>query len=162
MKLILSLIFFLSSATQASAAVCSPCTKVVGSVIDLGRGIGVRDDVVGLFFGALLALIFIWLVKVFDKNNWNFAFRNIVLLLIPIAMVYFLFDGKMMYISTKILFFKMDTFLFSTIVGAFLFYYSPLAKAGISVRAAISTAIIFILVSVFFSFFPPSGWPVLI
>ena len=104
MKIILFLISFLLIPTKSFAnPACAVCTVAIGASLSIARKIGVSDSIIGLWAGALLTLLGYWTILFFDKKNWNFKFRNALLIL------YFLY---------------IDPILFSTFVGSLTFVYS--------------------------------------
>ncbi|MFI3241116.1 MAG: hypothetical protein R3Y43_00950 [Alphaproteobacteria bacterium] len=106
--------FFISSAYASPA--CPVCTIAIGASLEIARHLGVDDGVVGVWAGALLALIGYWTIIWFDKKNWNFKFRNTTLITLSVAMIGFMYISEMTY-NPSILGF-IDPFLLSSIMGA--------------------------------------------
>ena len=122
---LLSLCAFLLIAGKAMAnPACAVCTIAVGASLEVARRLGVDDSVVGVWAGAFFVLLGFWTIKYFEKKNWNFKWRNPLLLLICFSMVGFLYLGELSYHSEVIGIFYLDPFLFSTIVGALIFIWS--------------------------------------
>ncbi len=122
---ILSLFLAMLVAGKALAnPACAVCTIAVGASLEIARRLGVDDSVVGVWTGAFFLLLGFWTVKYFEKKNWNFAWRNPILLLLCFSMVGFLYMGKLTYHSEVIGIFYLDPFLFSAIVGAVLLVLS--------------------------------------
>ncbi len=111
----------LPCAAMANPA-CPVCTIAVGVGLDVARRIGVPDSVVGLWAGALLALVGYWTIKFFDRRNWHFRGRNTIILALSIAMIGFAYLGAAVYNPVSICgAFVMDPLLFGTLIGAALF-----------------------------------------
>ena len=63
MTLFLSLALLLAFSTKALAnPACAVCTVAVGASLEIARHYGVDDAVVGVWAGALLALLGYWLI----------------------------------------------------------------------------------------------------
>ena len=125
MTLFLSLfvLFALTSSAYANPA-CAVCTVAVGATLEFARYMGVDDSVVGVWAGAMLALMGYWLILWFDKKRWDFPGRNLILMVSSVAMIGFMYVSKMVYSAEVILIFYIDPFLFSTILGAIVFIYA--------------------------------------
>lgn len=121
--LILSVLFLLSKPTLALAnPACAVCAIAIGASLEIARYFGVSDDVVGLWSGALMALIGYFTILWFDKKNWKFKGRDTITMLLSLAMIGFMYIGEIQY-SPKILGF-LDPFLFSSIIGFITFVVS--------------------------------------
>ena len=101
---------------------CAVCTVAVGASLEVARRYGVDDAVVGVWAGAMLALLGYWLILWFDKKDWNFACRNLLLMIVSVASIGFMYI-EMPYTAKVIGIFYMDPLLFSTILGALTFIY---------------------------------------
>ncbi len=124
MTIILSLlltVFFVSKAAANPA--CAVCTVAVGASLELARHYGVDDTVVGVWAGGLLALLGYWLILWFDKKNWNFWGRDVLLMALSVGSIGFMYIKDISYMPRPILCFYMDPLLFSTILGAVTFIY---------------------------------------
>ena len=83
MTVLLSLgILLLWSGKALANPACAVCTVAVGASLEVARRYGVDDSVVGVWAGALLALLGYWLILWFEKKNWNFIGRNLLLMVI--------------------------------------------------------------------------------
>lgn len=129
--LILFLLFAVAAPVRAFAnPACAVCTVAVGATLGIARRFGVEDTVIGVWFGALLMLVYYWLEIWFDKKRWNFPLRNPFLLALTFSMIiplYYDIAGSQMFVyaPVRILWiFYMDPFLFSTLAGAFILTYS--------------------------------------
>lgn len=104
---------------------CAVCTVAIGASLEIARSLGVPDAIVGLWAGALLSLLGYWTILFFDKKNWHFIGRDILLMLLSVGMIGFVYINEVTY-TPKIIWsiFYIDEILFSTIFGAFLFIYT--------------------------------------
>ena len=115
----MSCLFLVIAATEALAnPACAVCTIAVGASLEIARRLGVDDSVVGVWTGAFFVLMGFWTIKYFEKKNWNFKWRNPILLIICFAMIGFLYFGELNYHSEVIGILYIDPFLFSAMVGA--------------------------------------------
>ena len=119
--LFLSLFYIVPSYANPA---CAVCTVGVAVGLEVARNLGVDDGVIGVWAGALLALIGYWTILWFDKKNWNFKFRNFVLITLSISMIAGVYIKDLTYTPKPILFFYIDPFLFCTILGALVLIYS--------------------------------------
>ncbi|MDD2840561.1 MAG: hypothetical protein PHY80_05625 [Rickettsiales bacterium] len=118
-----SLFFLLAKQSLALAnPACAVCAIAIGASLELARYFGVSDNVVGLWSGALMALIGYFTILWFDKKNWQFKGRDTIAMLLSLSMIGFMYIGEIQY-SPKILGF-LDPFLFSSIVGFIIFITS--------------------------------------
>ena len=125
MILLLSLFFVVVLTTEVLAnPACAVCTVAVGASLEVARRLGVDDCVVGVWAGAFLTLLGFWLLKWFEKKNINFWGRDFISVWGSVAMIGTMYISHMPYAPKPILFFYIDPFLFSTIVGALGFIWS--------------------------------------
>ncbi len=126
MKIILFLISFLLIPTKSFAnPACAVCTVAIGASLSIARKIGVSDSIIGLWAGALLTLLGYWTILFFDKKNWNFKFRNALLMILSISMIFTIYINEVKYTPKLILhFLYLDPILFSTFIGSLTFVYS--------------------------------------
>ena len=103
---------------------CAVCTVGVVVGLEVARKLGVDDGVIGIWAGALLALIGYWTILWFDKKGWNFKFRNSILMLSSLALLGGVYIKDLVYTPKPILIFYIDPFLFCGIVGALILIYS--------------------------------------
>ena len=82
--------FLLTTKVWANPA-CAVCTVAVGASLEVARRYGVDDAVVGVWAGAMLALLGYWLILWFEKKNWNFAGRNLLLMTLSVASIGFMY-----------------------------------------------------------------------
>ena len=92
---------------------CVVCTVAIGASLEVARKLGVSDAVVGLWTGAVLALLGYWAILWFDRKGWNFYGRDFLLMALSLSTVGFLYAGQLAYTPKVIGFFYMDGFLFS-------------------------------------------------
>ena len=125
MSVVLSLAILLALTSKALAnPACAVCTVAVGASLEIARHYGVDDCVVGVWAGALLALLGYWLILWFEKKNWNFWGRDFWLMAISVGSIGFMYISEIPY-SPKVIWyvFYLDPLLFSTILGALTFIY---------------------------------------
>lgn len=104
---------------------CAVCTIAVGASLEIARRLGVDDSVVGVWAGAFLVLLGFWTIKWFDKKGWNFKYRDPIILILSVAMIGFMYLGRLTYHSEVVGFiFYLDPFLFSVIIGAVVLVWS--------------------------------------
>ena len=124
MTVLLSLgILLLWSGKALANPACAVCTVAVGASLEVARRYGVDDSVVGVWAGALLALLGYWLILWFEKKNWNFIGRNLLLMVISVGSIGFMYLGEFKYSPKVIGIFYLDPLLFSTVLGALTFIY---------------------------------------
>lgn len=117
----LAMVLLFTSKVLANPA-CAVCTVAVGASLEVARRYGVDDAVVGVWAGAMLALLGYWLILWFEKKNWNFIGRDLLLMVISVGSIGFMYIN-MPYQAKVIGIFYMDPLLFSTILGALTFIY---------------------------------------
>ncbi|MBP5535012.1 MAG: hypothetical protein J6Y03_05885 [Alphaproteobacteria bacterium] len=113
------LIFAGISKVFANPACTTVCPILLGASLGIARKLGVKDEVVGVLFGALLAVMGYWFIRFFEKRSWNFKGRNLLLMLLSVASVGFVYVNTLEYkpmLHWKLLY--VDSFLFATICGA--------------------------------------------
>ena len=104
---------------------CIVCTVAIGASLSIARKLGISDSIVGLWAGALLTLLGYWTILFFDKKNWNFKFRNTLLMILSISMIFAIYINEVKYTTKIILYFLyLDPILFSTFIGSLIFVYS--------------------------------------
>ncbi len=165
MILLLSLVlFFASSSSVLANPACPICTIAVGASLEIARRLGVDDAVVGVWAGALLVMLGFWTIRWFEKKNWNFWGRDFWLITLSVSMIGFIYINELVYTPQPILVFYLDPFLFSTLVGAFVMYYSSelyqvmKAKNGghahFPFEKVVIPVVALLLVSAYFYYFP--------
>ncbi len=102
---------------------CAVCTVAVGASLEVARHYGVDDSVVGVWAGALLALLGYWLILWFQKKNWNFGGRDFILMALSVGSIGFMYISEIPYTPQIIGIFYLDPLLFSTVLGALTFIY---------------------------------------
>ena len=104
---------------------CAVCTVAVGASLEIARYYGVEDTVVGVWAGALLALLGYWLILWFNKKDWYFWGRDALLMGISVGSIGFMYISEITY-SPRVIWhvFYLDPLLFSTILGAMVFIYA--------------------------------------
>ena len=113
--------FILSAKAFANPA-CAVCTVAIASSLSIARKMGVKDEVVGVWGGAMLAILGYWVIRFFEKKNWNFRYRDQLLMLLSIGSIGFMYFGDLKYTPNLFLgFLYLDPFLFASLLGAFGF-----------------------------------------
>lgn len=113
------LLAFLTATAKANPACTTLCPLVLGASLGIARKLGVKDEVVGVLFGALLAVLGYWFIRFFEKRNWNFKGRNVLLMFLSIASVGFIYVNTLEYkpmLHWHLLY--IDSFLLATLCGA--------------------------------------------
>jgi hypothetical protein len=129
------LLLALVVAFKAYANPCAVCTVGVIAGLEVARTIGVDDGVIGVWSGALLVLIGYWTIVWFDKKNWNFKFRNPLLMILSFSMIAGVYFKELVYTPRPQLLY-LDPFLFCALLGgvvlagAMKFYQWMKAKNG--------------------------------
>lgn len=122
MKKLLALLLGIAPASALANPACPVCTIAIGASLEIARHMGVPDSVVGLWAGALLALLGYWTIKFCDRRGWNWRGRNTMLIVLSVAMIGFVYLGRVKYNPQMICgLFAMDPVLFGTVCGAVLF-----------------------------------------
>ena len=160
-------VFGLSVKAMANPA-CAVCTVAIGASLSIARKMGVADEVVGVWAGALLAIVGYWVIRWFDKRRWTFQYRDSILMILSVASVGFMYLGDLDYNPKLFLgFLYLDSFLFSTLAGALIFiiamnfYEWMKARNGGHAhfpfeKVVVPVASVFIL-SLLFHYFPTFG-----
>ena len=121
MKAFFTLLLFLTGTAAEALAnpACIVCTVAIGASLEISRKLGISDDIVGLWTGALFSLLGYWTILWFEKKG-----RNAILMLACIASSGFVYLGLLPYTPKIIGFLYIDTFLLSALIGAFLYIAS--------------------------------------
>jgi len=120
-KLLVAMLALLPMKVMANPA-CPVCTIAIGAGLGIARRLGVPDAVVGLWAGAILALLGYWTLKFMDKKNWHFWGRDTIVIVASVAMVGFIYLGEVTYYPTELCGgLVMDPVLFGTVCGALIF-----------------------------------------
>ena len=151
---------------QANPA-CVVCTVAVGASLEIARRLGINDNVVGLWAGAMLAILGYWTIAWFEKKNWRFAGRDFWLIALSVAMIGFVYRDMLTYSPQIFLFLYIDPFLFSVIAGAVVlilsnrFYQWMKAKNGghahFPFEKVAVPVLALALLSVYFYYYPLCG-----
>ena len=164
--LAVALMLVLSSNAWANPA-CAVCTIAVGASLEIARTLGVDDSIVGVWAGALLVMIGFWTIRWFEKKNWNFKGRDFWIIIVSVSMIGFMYVSELTYSPEAILVFYLDPFLFSTLLGALVMYYSSefyqwmKAKNGghahFPFEKVVVPVVALALTSMYFYYYPISG-----
>ena len=103
---------------------CVVCTVAIGASLEIARTLGISDEIVGLWAGAMFTLLGYWAILWCEKKNWNFAGRNAILLISSLAMIGFIYLGELDYTPQIVGFLYIDTFLLASLIGALLYIFS--------------------------------------
>lgn len=122
--LFLSIIILGSVKSVWANPACMVCTVAIGASLEIARTLGISDEIVGLWAGAMFALLGYWLILWFDKKNWHFAGRDMFLMLLSLSSIGFIYMGDLSYLPKVIGIFYIDSFLFAAIIGALIYIYS--------------------------------------
>ena len=164
--LVVLTILIIGAAKAWANPACAVCTVAVGASLEIARRYGVDDAVVGVWAGAMLALLGYWLILWFEKKNWNFPLRNLVLMAISIGSIGFMYF-EMPYSPKVIGIFYMDPLLFATLLGAATFIYVSKFYQWMKARngghahfpfeKVVLPVLALALLSVYFNYYPLSG-----
>ena len=94
---LLGLLTLITTSVKANPACTTLCPLVLGASLGIARKLGVKDEVVGVLFGALLAVVGYWFIRFFEKRNWHFKGRNFLLMVLSIASVGFVYMNTLEY-----------------------------------------------------------------
>ena len=111
---------FLSGKSFANPA-CAVCTIAIGATLSISRKLGVCDNAVAVWVGAFLVLMGYWLIKWFEKKNWHFWGRNVILMALSFSVIAGLYVRHLTY--TKC-YWILDAFLFWALVGGGVYIVS--------------------------------------
>lgn len=121
-KKLLAIVTCFVPASAIANPACPVCTIAIGAALPIARRIGVADSVVGLWAGAFLTLMGYWLIKFFDKKQWNFWGRNPLLILLSVAMIGFIYVSEVKYSPVSICgLVRIDPVLLGAVLGMVLF-----------------------------------------
>ena len=166
---ILSFFYALALSGRALAnPACAVCTVAIASSLSIARKMGVKDEVVGVWAGALMAILGYWVIRWFDKKNWHFRYRDSLLMVLSIASIGFMYMGSLDYDPMLFLgFLYIDSFLFSSLcgavgfIGAMNFYEWMKARHGGHAHFPFEKVVIPVLtvflISLLFHYFPAFG-----
>ena len=119
------LLAFLFGATLTSGAVANPacavCTVAIGATLTISRRLGVCDNAVAIWLGAFLVILGYWMIKWFDKKNWHFFGRDIILILLSFSIIGGLYINQLHYSPC---YWFIDAFLFWAICGGVIYIIS--------------------------------------
>ena len=104
---------------------CPVCMVTVGASLYLAEKSGLDKCVIGVWSGALLAIVGYFLIRWFNKKNWHFPARDFILMLLSVGSIGFMYlpdmPGAIDYHPIIIGFLYIDSFLFSNLIGAAAF-----------------------------------------
>lgn len=117
-KLWIAFAMMLMSAKAFANPACVVCTVAVGASLGIARSFGVDDCVVGVWAGAMLAMLGYWAIRWFDKKGWTFPGYKCILMMTSVAMIGFMYISNLAYQPSIIGIFYLDPFFLTTILGA--------------------------------------------
>ena len=100
---------------------CAVCTVAIGATLTISRKLGVCDNAVAVWLGAFLVILGYWAIKWFDKKNWYFVGRDIILMLLSFSMIAGLYIHHLHYSPC---YWFVDAFLFWAVVGGVIYILS--------------------------------------
>ena len=122
MKKLLTTLFGVFGVTNAFAnPACAVCTVAIGATLSISRRLGVCDNAIAIWVGAFLVLMGYWLIKWFDKKNWHFWGRNVILMLVSFSMIGGLYIHHLNYNPC---FWFLDSFMIYALVGGAIYILS--------------------------------------
>ena len=120
-KLLLGLMSAFGVSNAFANPACAVCTVAIGATLTISRKLGVCDNAVAVWLGAFLVIMGYWLIKWFDKKNWHFLGRDIVLMLLAFSTIGGLYVYHLNYSPCYWIF---DAFLFWAVVGGAVYVLS--------------------------------------
>lgn len=143
---------------------CAVCTVAIAGSLTVAKKLGLDECVIGVWVGALLAMMGYWMMRFCEKRNWTFPLYRPILMLSSLSMAGFVYVKDLVYTPNVIGFLYVDYFLFSTLCGALTlifglhFYQWMKAKNGGHAhfpfeKVVVPILLVFILSSVFY-FYP--------
>ena len=123
--LLLSLFVFLTGISKAFAnPACAVCTVAIAGSLTLARKLGVDDSIIGLWSGALLAMLGYWTIRFMERHKWTFFGYKKLSMLVCLSMIGGVYIKDLTYNPRVILgVFYLDPFLFSTLMGFFVLIF---------------------------------------
>lgn len=120
-KLLLGLLATLGATDAFANPACAVCTVAIGATLTISRKLGVCDNAVAVWLGAFLVIMGYWAIKWFDKKNWHFWGRDVILMLLTFSMIAGLYIHHLSYSPCYWIF---DAFLFWAIIGGIVYVLS--------------------------------------
>ncbi|MFH2109214.1 MAG: hypothetical protein ABII16_01990, partial [Patescibacteria group bacterium] len=118
---LLTVITLLATIKSSALAVCPVCTVAVGAGVGLSRYFGVDDLISGVWVGALIVSMSLWVVEALAKRKIRYKFLPMVVFLITFAFTVFplQYTGIVGHPDNKL--FGVDKLLLGIFLGAILF-----------------------------------------
>ncbi len=165
MKYLYALVMSFFTTKVLAGPACPVCTVAIGASLGIARQLGVDDCVVGVWAGAMLAMIGYWMIRWFDKKGWTFPGYKHILMISSIAMVGLMYINELTYDPSVIWrVFYVDSFLFTTLLGAVMlifgmnFYQWMKAKNGghahFPFEKVVVPVLLVLLTSVMIAYYP--------
>lgn len=115
------LLFILFPLKVFANPACAVCTVAMGAFLGISRSLGISDNAAGVWIGSLILMSYFFAIKFMEFKNWKFKFYKLFCFILTIAIVPFIY--KFIPYKSKI-WFGIDAFLVSMIVGASVFWFS--------------------------------------
>lgn len=100
---------------------CPVCMVTVGASLYLAEKSGLDKCVIGVWSGALLAIVGYFCIRYFNHKNWHFWGRDFLIMAVSIGSIGFVYGVQLTYTPMIIGFLYIDSFLFSNLCGALVF-----------------------------------------
>lgn len=120
-KLLAFMCGILATSKAFANPACAVCTIAIGATLTVSRKLGVCDNAVAIWLGAFLVILGYWAIKWFDKKNWHFFGRDVILMLLSFSMIGTLYIKHLVYTPC---FLGIDAFLLWSIVGGVVYVIS--------------------------------------
>ena len=120
----LVLLGLLWTASSSANPACVVCTVAIGASLSIAHTLGVSDCVVGVWAGAMLAILGYWTIRFCDKHGWRFLGRDMLLMGLSVASIGFMYVKTLTYRPIIIGFLYIDAFLLAALTGALAFILS--------------------------------------
>ena len=119
----LGMIFAAMGKAVANLA-CAVCTVAIAGSLTIATKLGVDASIVGLWAGAMLAMLGYWTIRFLEKHHWTFIGYKLFSMLICISMIAGVYIKDLKYRPRIILqVFHLDPFLFSSLLGFFVLIF---------------------------------------
>lgn len=117
----LSALFF--SLKSFANPACPVCMVTVGASLYLAEKSGLDKCVIGVWSGAMMAIVGYFAIRYFNHKKWYFEGRDFLLMALSISSISFVYATQLTYTPVIIGFLYIDSFLLSNLCGAFIFIF---------------------------------------
>ena len=119
----LGMIFAVVGKAFANPA-CAVCTVAIAGSLTIATKLGVDASIVGLWAGAMLAMLGYWTIRFLEKKHWTFIGYKPFSMLLCLSMAGGVYIKDLKYTPRIILqVFNLDPFLFSVLMGFFVLIF---------------------------------------